>query len=71
MLRHSTVPAGVSSFNFFGTGTWNRRSNRKNNGSMSFSSFVACGRWNVVFAQDFFMRQPLSGYQGNFVSLTP
>ena len=31
-------------------GTWNRRNNSKNNGSMSFSSFVAFGRWNVVFA---------------------
>ncbi len=30
-------------------GTWNRRNNSKNNGSMSFSAFVAFGRWNVVF----------------------
>jgi len=36
-------------------GTWNRRNNSKNNGSMSFSSFVAFGRWNVVFAPVFFI----------------
>jgi hypothetical protein len=34
-------------------GTWNRRNNSKNNGSMSFRSFVAFGRWNVVFALKF------------------
>jgi len=44
LLRHSTVPAKIqprrATF-FKQAGTWNRRNNSKNNGSMSFSSFVA------------------------------
>jgi len=49
VVRHSTVPAGDLGLQCFSAGTWNRRNNCKNNGSMSFSSFVAFGRWNVVF----------------------
>jgi len=40
-------------------GTWNRRNNSKNNGSMSFSSYGAFGRWNVVFASEIIFRQTL------------
>jgi len=50
LLRHSTVPAIFDFMTGINAGTWNRRNKSKNNGSMSFHSFVVSGRWNVVFA---------------------
>jgi len=49
-------------FTDFTVGTWNRRNNSKNNGSMSSSSCVASRRWNVVFVAEDFLRQPRRNY---------
>jgi len=56
------IPPFRQTFEFYiviAAGTWNRRNKSKNNGSMSFSSYVTFGRWNVVFAFDIIFRQTL------------
>jgi len=54
LLRYSIVPAGFEFDKDIPVGIWNRRKNFKNNDSISFRSFVAFGRWNIVFEEDSF-----------------
>ena len=57
-LRYSIVPAGFGFEKYTGQ---NMESSKKlkNNDSTSFRSFIAFGRWNIVFEEASFLRHPL------------